>query len=491
MLAKTAAVAVLAILVVIARMHEPHQAEAATSVLVTSPADSGEGSLRAAIERANTDPAISLVELRLSATIRLESGIVYSGPQALTISDPAEGIPAAITSGSSAQCTDALLVSTGGADLTVMDLELRDSTCGGIQIDVPAREAGTLNVTLRNMRLRNLGGDGLYIDDAAGSAAGVAVTVVSSRFERAGMAGDSSGIQILEAGDGGVAASITHTKISESGDYGLRIDEYGSGGVDLRTSSATFKRHGGDDLDNDGGISVLETGPGNATAALTDTLLQDNAGDGLEFFEEDAGDLALLASGVQSVNNGLGVTANIEGFEIDESEEGSLTATLIDVTIAGNYFGLECYEGGISDTDPGDLRVRLIRVSLLDNRSYGLYVDELRGGDLDVRASRLQVDRNGEHDENGAYALEGGTGDLLLELHDASFSQNAVDGAFIQEGDAGNLDASFVTSTVDSNGADGIETEQLASGTGLLSLSETAVSNNGGKDLRLLGVALQ
>src|SRR5215207_4689758 len=109
------------------------------------------------------------------------------------------------------------------------------------------------------------------------------------------MSGDSAGIEVIEAGDGGVTASIGYTDVIECGDYGLRIDEYDAGGIELRTDSAAFLRNGGGDLDNDGAISVLETGPGDATGIFADTVFRDNAGDGLEFFEEDAGDLALSA----------------------------------------------------------------------------------------------------------------------------------------------------------------------------------------------------
>lgn len=492
MLVKIAAVAALALLLVLAKTPSaPPHVEAATPVLVTSAADSGEGSLRAAIEQANADSDVQQIEIHLGATIRLDSDIVYTGSQPLTINGATEERPAAIAGGAAAECSDALLVSTGGADLVVRNIEFRGSACGGISVAVPADRTGLVHVTIDGVRMRSLGGDGLRIEDTGGAGAGVVLAVASSSFERAGMTGDSAGIEVVETGSGGVTARIKHTDIAESGDYGLRIDEYDAGGVELSVDSASFMRNGGGDLDNDGAISVLETGPGDVAGTFSNTVLRDNAGDGLEFFEEDAGDLALSAYRVQSLNNGLGVTDNIEGFEVDESEEGSLTATLVDVTIAGNYFGLELYEGGVGDADPGDLRVRLIRVSVLDNRSYGLYIDELRGGNLDVAATQLRVDGNGAEDENGAHLLEGGTGDLLLELHAVSFSANAVDGVFIQESDAGNLDAAFVASTVADNGEDGIEAEQLAPDTGVLSLDETTAAGNGIRAVRLLGGVVQ
>jgi hypothetical protein len=357
-----------------------------------------------------------------------------------------------------------------------------------VYVDVPRSAHGAVVLRLHHVEMHDLGRDGLHVDDGGGSSAGVFVIVDASSLSRAGTAGDSAGIRIFEAGDGGIAAHVVESDVIESADYGLRIDETGAGEVHLRTHAAAFNGNGGGDLDNDGGVSLLETGVGDVHGTFSDTVFEDNAGDGLEFFEEDFGDLFLSASRVQSLNNGLGITGNIEGFEIDESEEGTLDATLSDVTVQGNYFGIEFYEGGIDDDDPGDLRVHLTRVSTLENRSYGLYIDELRGGALDVQASGLRVDRNGEGGENGAYLLEGGYGDLRLSLEDASFTANGVDGLWIEESGAGDLDALLRTATVEDNGEHGIEAEQIMPGVGVLALTEVSMSGNGAGALELVGV---
>ena len=70
----------------------------AATALVSNTADAGAGSFRAAVEAANSDPAITSIRFRRDlGTIELQSTVTYTGTQALTIDGRGTEIASAAT----------------------------------------------------------------------------------------------------------------------------------------------------------------------------------------------------------------------------------------------------------------------------------------------------------------------------------------------------------------------------------------------------------
>src|SRR5262245_7570555 len=89
----------------------PGLAANGATAFVTNADNAGEGSFRAAIVEANSDPAIKNIEFRPGVgTIALASGVVFSGSQALSIDGKR-----AVIDGSGAGGT--AFRTTGGGDL--------------------------------------------------------------------------------------------------------------------------------------------------------------------------------------------------------------------------------------------------------------------------------------------------------------------------------------------------------------------------------------
>ena len=155
----------------------------AKNVKVTESGDTGAGTFRAAVEEANADESISsiLFSPQLGA-VALQSSVTYHGGQCLVI----DGKDVVIEPEGGGDFD--LLVSAGGADLSLKSMTLQNSGGGGILIEVPDDATGTVRVTLSKVTLADNGLEGILIDDCdgpdldtcGGSDAGVDLRVISS-----------------------------------------------------------------------------------------------------------------------------------------------------------------------------------------------------------------------------------------------------------------------------------------------------------------------
>jgi len=151
----------------------PGAAFAEAPILVTSSADTGEGSLRAALDAAAASGASSIITLTPGNNIELASGLIYSGTDALAI----HGNDTRITSGANVT----LLTASEGANLTLTDLTLQgsggfdinnrgdiDETAGkGIFVDVRDDQTGLVTLRLSDVTVANVAGHGVHIPDCS------------------------------------------------------------------------------------------------------------------------------------------------------------------------------------------------------------------------------------------------------------------------------------------------------------------------------------
>jgi hypothetical protein len=160
----------------------------ASKVFVTNSNDSGPGSFREAINQANGNPAVTRVQVRGDVTIvSLNQTVLFTGAQDLTI----DGNGATLDGANIAPEGPALRV-TGGGNLTVSDLTVRDAPAEGIAFEVPTFATGIVYVSLIRVGIIGNAGHGVLVNDqddpaTAGIVEGdspwsVAVSIVHSRF---------------------------------------------------------------------------------------------------------------------------------------------------------------------------------------------------------------------------------------------------------------------------------------------------------------------
>jgi hypothetical protein len=123
---------------------------ATSLVQVTTSADAGPGSLRAAIDAAALDPSITWVQIAPGVgTIALATPIEYTA-QALTIQGAGAELDA---SGLAAGISAAFLVD-GASGFSIRDLTISGSPGTGLTVKVPTAATGTFTVELERFVAR-------------------------------------------------------------------------------------------------------------------------------------------------------------------------------------------------------------------------------------------------------------------------------------------------------------------------------------------------
>jgi hypothetical protein len=409
------------------------------SAAVTSSADDGPGSLRAAIAAANADPSVRVIQLATGlAPIELQSSLVYSGWQPLTVHGSGVVLDgAALAPGASAFLAD------GGADLSFSSLTVRHAPGNGIEVQVPAGAHGTLVLTFASVTVSDNGFFGVLINDQtnpladrevdpledfeAGSDAGLVVRVTNSVIRGNGLAAlDNDGFRINEGGLGGIDATVLGTVFAGNGADGLELDERAAGDARFTIQQSTLSENGAYDVvtDPDDGIDVDEAGDGDIDGHFVHVEASDNSEQGVDLNENDAGDLRVVMTQVEGSGNGE------EGIEFEEDDD---------------------FAGG------GDIYA------------------ELRG---------VTTDGNGRADDGdaGLKLREKGTGLLVARVVQAWATGNLNDlgGILFREDATGDMDVEVVQSTASANDDYGIRFQ----GSGAARLLKVTASDNGGQQIR-------
>jgi hypothetical protein len=343
------------------------------SAQVTTAANDGAGSLRAAIEAANADPSITHILIKNNlGTVALESPIHYLGSQALTINGSGLTLD-----GTALSAGEPGFLADGGADLKITGLSIENAPGYGLQVEVPSNATGVKSLTLDRFTVRNSGLHGVLMNDQAtpllspnpedgdvidpavaqgGSDAGVVVRITNSTFENNGFeALDNDGVRINEGGNGHLDFSISGSNTTGNGADGIELDERGAGNAVFSVMHTSITENGFFDLntppedrDLDDGIDVDEWGDGDVIGRFVQVNANDNAEQGVDLNENEAGDLKVTMVNVEGSRNGQ------EGIEFEEDDDvaggGNIDADLRGITTNGNGVpGLEDDEGGSGD----------------------------------------------------------------------------------------------------------------------------------------------
>lgn len=392
----------------------------ADTVHVSSAADSGVDTFRAAVAAATADPAIDTIEFDSDFAITLDSEVHYAGHQDLAILGSDSTI-----SGDCALATTwdgGLFASYTAASITINDLSFLDSCNNGVAVFIPEDASGEVAVSLHNVSIEGSRFHGLYIDnqDSTGayntddiphpdcadphpydSAAGVVLHVSESTIEGNGqvepgpswpqpvatcdgdevvsLSGcpyDFDGIRVDDGGDGGIYAMVEDSSSSYNLADGIEYDERGSGdveswafGLDVNANGETtefpivgcdFEADPEDNTveDLDDGFDIDEEDNGELYAYFADIEVSDNRDEGLDLDEAGNGSATVVVDGAVANGN------EDQGIKVDESNNGSMSVTIVDAEVNGS---LSQHGTEFTEEDNGSLDVAIIDSEISGN----------------------------------------------------------------------------------------------------------------------------
>jgi hypothetical protein len=431
----------------------------ANQAFVTTSADSGPGSFRAAIEQANANPAITRIQfIDGLATIALLQTVTFTGPQGLTITGAGTTLDGSAATGPA-------FAATGGGDLAVSHLTVQNAQAEGIAMDVPTYATGSIRVWLDHLDIVNNAGHGVLVDDQddpltpildGDSDASVAVTVDHTRFVHNGYSvSDRDGLRVNEGGLGDLIINVTNSWSVNNAADGIEVDERGDGDVYVAMFESHLEGNGSfDPSDFDDGFDIDESDDGSVFGRVSHSSANHNYEEGFDFNENHAGDLRVDMDHVEASGNAQ------EGIDYEEDDDvaggGDLVTTMTHVTANGNGIagdaGLKIRERG-----DGDVDATVDHVETSNNSSGGISVREDANGSLTASIEQATSLSNGGHgidfDEN------------RTSTSDAS----------------GDLTAVVSKSTSSFNGGAGVRADQQTPpGTGSLLLSKVTLEGNTG-----------
>ena len=429
------------------------------TVFVVNSKDAGPGSFRSAILMANSDPTIRRVLfLGQVSTIFLTQTVEFAGTQDLSIAGGGATLDGSKAGGGAA------FVASGGGNLSVSSLKVRNAPSEGIAVLVPAWATGTIRVSLVNLDIVNNLGHGVLVNDQEdssttdgvqpdpdGSAASVDVSVLNSRFIHNGYSvSDRDGLRVNEGGAGDLILTVKHTLAQENGADGIEIDERGAGDVRLDMFATRLVGNGPfDPLDLDDGFDIDEYNDGSILGTVVLSQASHNFEEGFDFNENNAGDLRVHMQLVEATGNGE------EGIDLEEDDDfgedgdpngggGDLVAVMSNIVTIGNGNGAD---GAlkIREKETGSLDVTLTNILSVNNFGSGIFARESQTGSSVVKITRALVSSNRISDlgddgfagGHGIELLESGGGDLTATVSSTNSAGNEGFGVFGDETGAG------------------------------------------------------
>ena len=423
------------------------------TVFVVNSKDAGPGSFRSAILLANGDPTIRRVLfLGHVSKIFLTQKVEFAGAQDLSIVGNGATLDGSRAGG------DPAFVASGGGDLSVASLNVRNSLAEGILVQVPPTATGTVKVSLFNVDIINNSGHGVLVNDQEdpsttdgvqpdpdGSAATVEVSVISCRFIHNGYSvSDRDGLRVNEGGDGDLILTVKHSAAEENGADGIEIDERGAGDVRVEMLATRLVGNGPfDPADLDDGFDIDEYNDGSIFANIVFSQSNHNREEGFDFNENNAGDLRVEMQLVSAIGNGE------EGIDLEEDDDFGGGGDL--VTVMNNIVTISNGDGAdgalkIREKEAGNLDATLTNILSVNNFGSGIFARESQAGNSVVAITRALVSGNkiadlGEDGFAGGHGielLESGGGDLTGTVQNSNSAANEAFGVFADETGAGN-----------------------------------------------------
>ncbi|MEO1594925.1 MAG: hypothetical protein AAFS02_06730 [Pseudomonadota bacterium] len=388
--------------------------------------DDGRGSLRQALDSANT-----IVILPWVGTIPASSTLIYDGHAPLTIIGTRQTVDGANLENN----LSPVLEVSQGADVYISKLTL-DAGGGnengpynrlnpgggkGLFVDVPLDRTGNVKVTLRDFTVRGTGNHGVHISDCTldddcgggsggggdGSSAGVEVYLTRVTIEDSGNGKqDADGFRVDDRGPGDIYFYARRSVFFDNGADGVELDEGNEGDVIFNVARSRFEFNGeycvvgefvpGDDCDDDGepdvddAFDIDEAGPGGLYGTGRNLIIVDNFDEGLDFDEEDGDGIDIVLANIFGEGNeDETVKTSEEGegdnivrirnitddgdLEFEEEDGGIVGVTLID-SFVGDDLQIEADDG---DPDTTDGFYRGVNTTVADELQFEGEIDIL------------------------------------------------------------------------------------------------------------------
>lgn len=484
----------------------------AQSLFVTSTADSGAGSLRAAIGAANADPDANPIifdTTALSCPITIFVGSTTLGSQlpALTgVGDTIDGSACGVTLDGSSAASGAVGLRVRASKITVRGLTVQNFPDDGIRVEPPLNASNatvTGVVVSKNLIQNNL--DGLRISgqtgpvNTGGNKVGATIAnnaLVGNRDDGIvvfGSTGSTGGhtVEVIISNNSVRGSRGVVTGGTITGD-GIRVMG-GTGDGSNNTVIATISHN--DVRDNiDDGIGVVGAGL-NGTAS-------DN------FVHAEVVHNRVRNSGGAASTRGVGIGVrggNVEGSTTTGSSNEitfviahnqSENSKDLGISVAGGLGSSHALTGSISDNDVERSGVNGIRltggggtgnilhdIQLLENEvrrsgEDGILVTGGPGGGAalsDILIKGNESDRNGRHGIGVFRGTGAGNSVSVAGITDNETNQNAQDGVSVGSGVPGSGATSVSSNKANNNGQDGIDLNS----TGYVVLANTANNNAG------------
>jgi hypothetical protein len=440
-------------------------AQAETPFFVISSTDAGEGSLRAALAQAARSGAASRVVIAVESDITIETGLVYEG------TDPLEIIGTGQTVSTGADVT--LLTASMGADLTVsgltfagpggFDINKRadmDGSAGkGIFIDVRDDQTGTVSLTLTDVTVRGVANHGIHVSDC-------------SLADDCGGGGSGEG----EGSDASIVVSLHNVTVDDAGNGkfdadGLRIDERAAGSIHARIVDSTFVGVGAD------GVELDEAQDGDVIVTAINTVWNENGiyclPELLEAFlpQEDEGEFDAGEMAADAIPGPVTGSSDDGCFEreVDLYDDGSVEAYEFAIDVDDGF--------DIDESDNGSLRVVMIGGEITGNLDEGGDFDEAGAGDIDLTILGTVASGNAD---DGFKNSEEDDGSVIALILRAGSTDNGGKGIVLEEEGNGNVMAEIMgtmTSNNDDSDDTGLEVVQDDDGMGMLSVMGSEIAD--------------
>ena len=408
---------------------------------VTSGADAGDGSLRAALLAAASGDVPATILIDTPDEIALSSGLVYGGTAPLAI----HGGGARLV----LSANETVLSVSQGADLTVTGLEIagpggfsiaaRGDLTGpagkGIFVDLREDQEGTVLLSLTDVILRDVAGHGVHVSDCS---------LADACGGGSGGAGEGSAAGIRVVMERVTVAGVGQGRFDADG---LRVDERGPGSVEWLARDVTFTGTGAD------GVELDE---GQAGDVIVTTVNARFAGNG------DYCDPVLLAGFLP---------AEAEG----EFDAGAMAEADIPAAITGSPDD-GCFEREVDLYDDGSVEAYEFAIDTDD----GFDVDE--AGEGSIMASMIATRIDGNFDEGLDFDEEDG-GDILLVLQGFDGAGNTDDAVKMSEAGDGSVLGTVIGARASDNGGVGLVFEEEDGGDVLVQMAQVATSANDGGEL--------
>ncbi len=282
------------------------------SITVSNGNDSGDGSLRAALEQASSAARTTTITIpnRINR-IELQSPLVYSGTANLTLAGNGVILDASRAGGT------ALTISSG-ANLTLEDFTVVAAAGEGVKVENPECEGFRVAIQLSGINLVDNSGAGFLLEDTADCP--LTVSVANSDFsENAG-----EGILIQEDGDGNLSLTLSNTTLNRNSRDGLLLEENDLESVNIRLTNVVAENN------SISGMTFKEGDIGNLVVNGRNVSTSANATEGMSLAEEKEGNLIFQISGSESNRN------RRNGYLLIEEGPGNLNANSLATNASEN-----------------------------------------------------------------------------------------------------------------------------------------------------------